>query len=114
MKKYLKLDNFFIISMGAIPAAIFRWQIDEIFIVNIIGCFLLGLINALSISRKSKLFLGVGFCGSFTTFSGWIFVLLKLLNDGFYEQFFLNSISFVLLGLFSVALGDLVAKKILN
>ena len=114
MNSVFKNNNFIIISIGAIPAAIFRWQIDQIFIVNIIGCFLLGFINSLSISRKYKLILGFGFCGSLTTFSGWSFQLFKLINKGFYKLFFLNSILIAILGVFAVALGHLVAKKITN
>ena len=114
MKTFLKNNNFFIISIGAIPAAIFRWQIDQIFIVNIIGCFLLGFINALSISRKYKLIFGFGFCGSLTTFSGLSFQMFKLIDQGFYKLFVLNSIFMVLLGIFAVILGHLLAKKIIN
>ena len=113
MNRILK-NNFIIISIGAVPAAILRWQIDQIFIVNIIGCFLLGFINSLAISKRYKLILGFGFCGSLTTFSGWSFQLFKLINQGFYQLFFLNSISIVMLGIFAVSLGHLLAKKIIN
>ena len=113
MNKVLN-NNFFIISAGAVPAAMFRSQIDQIFIVNIVGCFLLGLINSLTISRRYKLFLGFGFCGSLTTFSGWSFQLFNLINQGFYKLFFLNSICFVMLGIVAVALGHMFAKKIIN
>ena len=81
--------NFFFISIGACPAAILRWQIDEVLIVNIIGCFLLGFINSLNISKRYKLIFGFGFCGSLTTFSGWSFQLFKLINQGFYKLFLL-------------------------
>ena len=114
MNSFLKNNNFIIISVGAVPAAILRWQIDQIFIVNAIGCFLLGFINSLPVNRRYKLILGVGFCGSLTTFSGWSFQLFKLINQGFYKLFFLNSILFVSLGLFVVFLGHLIAKKIIN
>ena len=114
MNRFLKNNNFLFISIGAIPAAIFRWQIDQIFIVNIIGCFLLGFINELPVSRSYKLILGFGFCGSLTTFSGWSFQLFKLINKGFYKLFFLNSIFIVILGIFAFYLGDFIAKKIIN
>ena len=113
MNKFLK-NNFFMISIGAVPAAIFRWQIDQIILVNTIGCFLLGFINSLSISRRYKLIFGFGFCGSLTTFSGWSFQLFKLINQGLYQLFFLKSISIVMLGIFAVSLGHLLAKKIIN
>ena len=111
MKIFLK-NNFFIISIGAIPGAIWRWQIDQVFIVNIIGCFILGFINSLNISRRYKLIFGFGFCGSLTTFSGWSVQLFKLINQGFYKLFFLNSILMVMLGLLAITLGNLLAKKI--
>ena len=113
MNRILK-NNFIIISIGAVPAAILRWQIDQMFIVNIIGCFLLGFINSLAISKRYKLIFGFGFCGSLTTFSGWSFQLFKLINQGFYKLFVLNSISIVMLGIFAVSLGHLLAKKIIN
>ena len=113
MNRILK-NNFFIISIGAVPAAILRWQIDQIFIVNTIGCFLLGFINSLTISKRYKLILGFGFCGSLTTFSGWSFHLFKLINQGFYKLFFLHSIYTVMLGIFAVSLGHLLAKKIID
>ena len=114
MDHYCTKKNIFLISIGSVPAAILRWQIDEIFIVNMFGCFLLGLINNLSIPRRYKLIFGFGFCGSLTTFSGWSFKLFELLNLGLYKLFFLNSVLIVLLGLLAVGLGHFVAKKMMN
>ena len=114
MYSFLRNNSFIIISVGAVPAAIIRWQIDQIFIVNVIGCFLLGFINSLPVSRKYKLMFGFGFCGSLTTFSGLSFQLYKLINQGFYKLFFLNSILILTIGLLSVGLGHLLAKKIIN
>ena len=112
MYNYLKNNNFFLISLGAAPAAIVRWQVDGIFIVNIIGCFLLGFINALPMSKNSKLIFGFGFCGSLTTFSGWTFQLFELISKGSYMLFFLNSILIVVLGLFAIGLGHFLAKQL--
>ena len=112
MSKDIKNNAFFLISFGAIPGALLRWQIDEIFIVNLIGCFLLGFFNALVISKRYKLILGVGLCGSLTTFSGWSFKLHSLLNQGQYQLFLFYSISIVLVGLFALGLGHIFAKKL--
>ena len=114
MYNFLKKNNFALISIGAFPAAILRWQIDEIYIVNTIGCFLLGVINSLPISKRYKLIFGFGFCGSLTTFSGWSLKLFNLISQGFYKLFFLNSICMVLLGFFAVCLGHWFARKIIN
>ena len=114
MNNFIKNNNFIIISVLSIPAVILRWQIDQILIVNIIGCFLLGFINSLTIPKKYKLIFGFGFCGSLTTFSGWSFQLFKLISQGFYKLFFLNSILMVMLGLLAVGLGNFFAKRIIN
>jgi len=114
MNYFLKKNNFFLISIGAIPAAVLRWQIDQIFIVNIIGCFILGFINALNISSRYKLILGFGFCGSLTTFSGWSYQLFQLITQGLYKIFLLNSILIILIGFLAIGLGDFFARKIIN
>ncbi|WP_038654592.1 CrcB family protein [Prochlorococcus sp. MIT 0801] len=108
----MKNNTFFLVSVGAILGAVFRWQIDEIFIVNLIGCFLLGFFNSLDILKRYKLTLCVGLCGSMTTFSGWSFYLYKLLNQGLYQLFLLDSISIVLLGVLAIGLGHIFAKKL--
>lgn len=112
MDNFLKNNSYFYISIGSVPAALLRWKIDEIFIVNIIGCFLLGFVNSLPISRKYKLIFAFGFCGSLTTFSGWSLHLFELISQGLYKLFFFNTILMLFLGCFSVCLGNLLAKKI--
>lgn len=74
------------------------------FIVNLLGCFLLGLlISLLGRQHHSEfffLFLTTGFCGGFTTFSTYV-------KDGF--LFFLQGQAMLALGylLLSVVLGML-------
>ena len=114
MSNFLKRNKFFLVSIGAVPGALFRWQIDDVFIVNTLGCFLLGIINALPIKRMYKLIFGFGFCGSLTTFSGWSFHLFQLISEDLYKLFFLNSVLILLIGFFAICLGDLFARKVIN
>ena len=114
MDNILRKNNFLLISIGAVPGTILRWQIDQVFIVNLIGCFLLGFINALNIPEKYKLTFGFGFCGCLTTFSGWTLQLLQLLRKGLYNLFIVNSIAIVITGIIAIALGNLLAKKFVN
>ena len=111
MNNFIK-NEFFIISIGAIPAALLRWCIDDIFIVNMIGCFLIGFINTLLISRKYKLIFGFAFCGSLTSFSGWSLQLFQLIDQGLYRLFFLDLILNVLFGFFAVCIGYLFAQNL--
>ena len=113
MDYFLNKNNFYFVAIGAVPASIFRWQLDDIFIVNLIGCFLLGFINALVKSRKYQLIFGFGFCGSLTSFSGWSLKLFELISQGSYGLFFFNSILVVLIGCLTVAIGHLLAIKII-
>ena len=112
MEKDIKKNTFFLISIGAIPGALFRWQINEILIVNLIGCFLLGFFNSLAIPKRYKLTVCVGLCGSMTTFSGWSSHLYKLMSQGLYQVFLFNSILFVFISGLAIALGHMVAKKL--
>ena len=107
-----KNNTFFLISLGAILGALFRWQIDEIFIVNLIGCFLLGFFNSFAITKRYKLTLGIGLCGSMTTFSGWSSHLNDLLKQGLYNLFLFHSILIVIIGVLTTGLGHMLAKKL--
>lgn len=62
----------------------FPWGI---FAVNVIGCFLIGVVMALTTERILphtgwRLALGVGFLGAFTTFSAFSYDTIRLLEDG--------------------------------
>lgn len=74
------------------------------FIVNILGCFILGSLYSISISKLSHplIFpLMVGFCGGFTTFSSYALQGFLLMSD----QQFLKSFLYLFL---SPAIGILL------
>lgn len=85
------------------------------FFVNISGCLLLGLIYGISekgslLTPGWKLFLAVGFCGGFTTFSTFANENLALLRDSEYFYFFLYTGLSVFLGIAATFLGVLLTK----
>jgi fluoride exporter len=85
------------------------------FFVNISGCFLIGLIYGLS-ERSSllttgwKMFLAVGFCGGFSTFSTFANENLALLRDGDFFHFLLYTGLSVFLGITATFIGVLITR----
>ena len=104
--------KFFIISIGSILGTLIRWKIDNIFFVNILGCFIFGFINNLQISKKFKLFFCFSFCGSLTTFSGWILDLFNIFNKRLYLLFLFRVILFLVIGYFALYLGYLISNNL--
>lgn len=86
------------------------------FIVNIVGCLLIGLFYSLSerlhFSMEVRLFLTVGICGGFTTFSTFSNDGLSLLKGGFYGMFLLYSLLSIGIGLVAVMLGGFLGKQL--
>jgi len=92
--------------------SVFPWGT---FIVNIAGCFLIGVIYGISekgdfLSPDVRLFLTVGICGGFTTFSSLSNDAFLLLRQQEWIRFaFYTSFSFFL-GLLAVYAGRLTLK----
>lgn len=87
------------------------------FAVNVIGCFLIGVIFALSekgnvLSPEWRIFLTTGFCGGFTTFSSFSYESIKLLQDGQFLYLSLNVILSVVLGFAATYLGMISIKAL--
>ncbi|MDD3037349.1 fluoride efflux transporter CrcB [Bacteroides sp.] len=84
------------------------------FSVNIIGCFLIGLFYSLSerwqLSMEIRLFLTVGICGGFTTFSTFSNDGLSLLRGEFYGTFILYTLLSIAIGLVTVMAGGYLGK----
>lgn len=53
-------------------------------VVNVLGCFLIGLIVGMSDSEKIRQFLMVGVLGGFTTFSAFSLQTMRLIQDRHY------------------------------
>ena len=80
------------------------------FIVNLAGCFLIGLFYALGekgnlLTPEWRIALTTGFCGGFTTFSTFAFENVNLLRTGDYTYLALYTLLSVVLGIAGVILG---------
>jgi len=101
------IGRYLIQTMVPHKAGIFPWGT---FIVNIVGCLILGIIYGIAeknklMTHEARLFFAIGFCGSFTTFSTFAAENLNLLQIGSYTNMVLNIVASVILGLAAVYLG---------
>ena len=93
-----ELKTLGLVAAGAIPGALLRWQCERLgyaaigglrglvaadFVANMLGCLVIGLVIAQPPNNtKIALWLGIGFCGSLTTFSAWILQLYLAIQSG--------------------------------
>lgn len=85
------------------------------FIVNITGCFLIGLFYGLSVKHawftdEWRLLLITGLCGGYTTFSSFSYESMSLITEGHFLYFGLYAGLSVLLGLCATWLGYMLLR----
>ncbi len=88
------------------------------FLVNITGSLLIGMVYAISekgnlMSPEWRIFLTVGFCGGFTTFSTFAFDNLMLLRDNSIFHLLLNAGGSLIAGIMAVYAGIIIVRLIL-
>ena len=82
-----ELQELLLVGVGAVPGALLRWQLalhlgDQNLLVNGLGAALLGVLAGLPAAPRRQLLLGIGFCGSLTTFSSWMLDAVRLIAAG--------------------------------
>ena len=82
-----ELQELLLVGLGAVPGALLRWQMslhwsDRHLLVNVVGAALLGLLAGLPAAPRRQLLVGIGFCGSLTTFSSWMLEAMRLISAG--------------------------------
>lgn len=88
------------------------------FVVNAVGCLLIGALAVLTDERlvlgtRSRLFLLVGVLGGFTTFSSFGYETMTLLRQGNQLYAALNVVGHVVVGLLAVWLGAVAVRGLL-
>jgi len=128
----LNLSQCLIIGLGGALGAVARYALSSYiyqkyihsfpwgtFTVNILGCFILGIVyvfgvEILTLSPSTRLFVSVGFIGAFTTFSTFSLETLNLIKNGEIKTALLYGPGSLILGLFAVWLGVIIAQLILK
>ncbi|MBX2925968.1 MAG: fluoride efflux transporter CrcB [Chitinophagaceae bacterium] len=85
------------------------------FLVNITGCFIIGLLYGLAdkytvLTTEWRLFLVTGLCGGYTTFSSFSYEGISLFRQGNYTYFILYVVLSVVIGLLSTLGGMNIVK----
>ncbi len=87
------------------------------FIVNISGSFVLGILAGIlssypNLPEGTRLFMAVGFLGSYTTFSTFSLATIQLLEKGDLFNAFINIISTIIIGLIAAMAGLVIGRTI--
>jgi len=124
------MSNILILGLGGFFGAVSRYLLSDwvqnlfkassfpygTLAVNILGCFVLGLLTQLAgakdlIDPQTRLFLMVGFIGAFTTFSTFSVESANLFQSGMGTHGMLNILGSNLLGIAFVFIGQAVAGQ---
>jgi len=117
------MKNILLVGIGGFIGSVARFLVSKLNLhenllsiplgtlcVNILGSFIIGFITGISeksdlISTELRLFLMVGICGGFTTFSSFTNENLMLMHNGQYLSVLLYTALSIFLGFISVYLG---------
>lgn len=86
------------------------------FIINVVGSFLIGLIafyaEKNNLDSRLVLFLKVGFCGGFTTFSTFVFEIFNLGDNNSLGTGIFYAFISIILSLFAIYMAREIAIKV--
>jgi len=117
------VKNIILIGFGGFLGSIARYFVSRLnlywgfmsipfgtLIVNILGCFVIGFLTGISeksniLTTELRMFLMVGICGGFTTFSSFANENLMLLHTGQIASILIYTALSVVLGFVAVYLG---------
>ena len=117
-----------VVGVGGFVGAVCRYLIGMIplkegctfpiktFMINIAGSFLIGIVAALamrteSLDSRTVLFLKVGICGGFTTFSSFALETTDLMKNGKMHLAVIYTVLSVTLGVLAVFAGQGIVGK---
>jgi CrcB protein len=117
------MKNFFLVGIGGFIGSIARYYVSKLNLqydlfsipvgtltVNVLGSFIIGILTGISakselLSAEWRLFLMVGLCGGFTTFSTFTNENLMLMHNGQLLTVLIYTSVSIILGFIAVYLG---------
>ena len=109
---YMIVKKYIYVLLACYVATFLRLFINHNFIVSIIGSFFVGFVISKRLSLSKKEIILSGFFSCFTSFSGFIYFLYKILNQGDWIRLiiFLNLI--IIVNLFTMFIGFWISRNI--
>ena len=107
----MKIKSFSYIILACYIATFLRFFIDNNFIISILGSFFVGFIISKRLSYSSEKILLSGFFSCFTSFSGFIYFLYKIFNQGEFMKFIILFNLIIILNLLTMNFGYWVSRK---
>jgi CrcB protein len=98
--------------LAAYLATFLRLTINSNFFISIIGSFLVGFLISKRLNYSIKKILLSGFFSCFTSFSGFIYFLFKILNQGEWIKFIIFFNLIIILNLITMFIGFWISRKI--
>jgi len=107
----VKINNFFYVLLAAYLATFLRLTINNNFIISVIGSFFVGFLSR-RLSHTTEKILLTGFFSCFTSFSGFIYFLYKIFNEGDWIKFIVFCNLIIIVNLFTMFVGFWISRKI--
>ena len=108
----MKIKSFIYILLACYLATFLRLSIGNNFIISLLGSFFVGYIVSKKLSSTSEKILLSGFFSCFTSFSGFIYFLYKIFNQGDLVKFIISFNLIIISNLFIMYLGFCISRKI--
>ena len=108
----IKIKSYIFILLACYAATFLRVILNNNLIVGLIGSLFFGFVIAKRLNSFKEKFILSGFFSCFTSFSGFIYFLHKILSQGDWIKFIIFLNSFILLNLFTMYFGSWISRKI--
>ncbi|KGF95024.1 hypothetical protein EU95_1646 [Prochlorococcus marinus str. MIT 9201] len=107
----MKLKGLICLFLAGYLGTFFRLYIDNNFLISILGSFFVGFFISKRLSYSSEKILFSGFFSCFTSFSGFIYFLFKVLNQGSWIKFIIFFNLIIILNLLTMYFGFWISRK---
>ena len=108
----MKIKGLIYILAACYVATFLRIFINNNFIVSMIGSLFFGFVIAKRLSYSNEKILLSGFFSCFTSYSGFIFFLYEVFNQGNWIKFLIVSNLIILVNIFTMFFGFWISRKI--